>query len=344
MSNAFSQAQLDAILDAQDSRADCAGLTSAQVAELLRQAGHPAFTAPAAPTPQPPPRLDLPPPRGQVTPAPAPPAPQLPAAPAAPQLPAAPALGTDVPEGGAALSQEDIRVPTLKLQQKTSEGGEEVEPGHWFLSSDPTGATPERVVQILELSKGREFLLPYNDAEKEDALRGMLAQRHRMEVPEGVMAVCRSFDRVTPVPAEHGTLAAACGKCEYTRWTTIRGKRVPPKCRENYRVLVLDCATGLPAYTRVRGTALKPWQNLLTTLMVLVRRHPLFPGQAAPFSAFRVTLGSKPDREWLVPTLSIAPCTDEGEINLARALRQAIVSAPRVLEDADDFNGEEGPE
>lgn len=364
--NAPTEDQLNAILDAKDSREDLAAKPSEEVAKILAAEGHPAWkkAAPAKPattataTIEKPaaPRgagLNLPPPR--TMPGAARAAPEKPAAPPpepakpspAPALPAPaprhlPTKAMPAPEGAGRLTQEDIKIPRLAIAQNTSTGDKAspVPPGRWFLSSDPEGATEGRVIQVLEIEKWRELMFPYQDARAEQALRDTLRDKHGVTVPEDRKFACRSLDREVPTDHGWGVVSSSCDACPFARWEVIGGKRTPPQCSELYRVLVMDVDTSLPAFYRVRGTAIAHMKNLNTLLMVAARgRHPLFLGELAPFSAFRVKLGAKETssgkNKWWVPVFGRPePITEKDEIEIARALRAAIVeSGANVIED-----------
>lgn len=346
-STAFTDPQLDAIMSAKEDREDLATLSSLEVAARLRAEGHPAWAGAEPKHGQPflasPARaqaggLNLPParPLPSAAPAPAPePAPMVPAAPQAPMLPA---RAGSVSEGAECLDQDDIKIPRLALQQNTSDGdSSEVPPGHWALSSDPDGASEARELLILDVQKWRELLFPYKKEREAEQLRQDLARNYGLEVPEDRACACRSTDRVAPVDQGWGVVARLCAECPYSRWERIRGKPVPPQCGELYRLLVLDCATGLPAFVRFRGSAIAPAKNLFTLLKIRAKRHPLFPGRDAPFAAFRVEFRGKEEHKqskYWVPVLKLlSPVTDEAELEVALAMRRAIVGAPNVVEE-----------
>lgn len=376
--NAFTEQQLNAILDAKEQREDLAGRTSAEIGEALRAEGHPAFAgAPAAPapttaTPAPAPApapassprgagLSLPPPRTLPGAAPSPtqaaapavavpPPAQRPPSPA-PALPAAreqhlPSAhhAPPVSEGMEALDQSDVTIPQLVIVHKSAEeDGVLVEEGSWMLSSAPEGASKGRLVQILDVQKWREWLLPYEKPREEQELRARVERDYGVKIPADRQIVCRSFDRVVPADQGYGVIKPTCAECPHSQWTTIGGKRAKPECGELYRLLVIDLDTGMPAFWRIRSTAIKPWKNALSLFALATRKHPLYgsnaPAGLAPLAAFSVTLTLKRIAEqgkvpYYVPVFGRPqPITDQTEVDQALALRRAILNDPRVVED-----------
>lgn len=363
--NAFTEDQLNAILDAKDRREDLAGKGSHEVAELLRAEGHAAWKgapapAPAATTAAPaqPARaagLTLPPPRTLpgATPAPAPavqpaaqhapsPSPALPVA-REQHMPAAHARGP-VSEGMEALDQSDVTIPQLVIVHKSAEvDGVEVQEGHYMLSGAPEGATQGRTVQILDVAKWREWLLPYEKPREEQELRARVERDHGVVIPADRQIVCRSFDRVAPEDQGYGVISPTCAACPHSQWTTIGGKRAKPECGELYRLLVIDLDTGMPAFWRIKSTAIKPWKNALSLFALATRKHPLYGSNAAaglaPLAAFSVSLTLKRIAEqgkvpYYVPVFGRPqPIADRAEIEQALALRRAILNDPRMVED-----------
>ncbi|MBX3465317.1 MAG: hypothetical protein KF878_00275 [Planctomycetes bacterium] len=375
--NAFTEQQLNAILDAKEQREDLAGKTSAEIGEALRAEGHPAFAgaapaaatspAPATPAPAPvsPPRgagLNLPPPRtlpgATPAPAPAPVVAQAVAVPPAAQhapspAPALPATREQhlpsthhaaAPEGMEVLDQSDVTIPQLLIVHKTAEvDGAQVEEGNWMLSSSPEGASKGRLVQILDVQKWREWLLPYEKPREEQELRARVERDYGVKVPADRSVVCRSFDRVAPVDLGYGVIKPTCAECPHSQWTTIGGKREKPECGELYRLLVIDLDTGMPAFWRIRSTGIKPFKNALSLFSLATRKHPLYGSNAAaglaPLAAFTVSLTLKRIAEkgkvvYYVPVFGRPqPITEQAEIDQALALRRAILNDPRMVED-----------
>jgi hypothetical protein len=322
---AFAQDQMDAMYDeAERLKLDIATVNLPQLAaqmsaaEKAKPGTHPAFSASRvdpAPAPggsAPAVGLNLPPARGEATVEPkvaVPPASQQPPrddahlpAPRETHLPGAAAPMTGL-EGLEGLSASDMKVPTFKIRQNVSGSSEaeNVPLGHLFISSDPDGALPERKVRFLDVTPARSLMVPYRKPKEAAILRDKIQRERGIEVPNDVVAICSSNDRITPSPRPYGTIAKTCAECPYTKWQTIGGERVPPECGEVYLMLLLDEETSMPALYRAKGKAIAPAKNLNTNLMMIGKRTNV------PPAGFVVTMGSKEVGEKdksFVPTFS----------------------------------------
>lgn len=318
----LTDAQTEAILDAQEHLEDCKGLGSLAVADKLLEAGHPAFAgtvdedagdpigppmelAPVGRGPEGPPGTCKKGPGYGMT-----PADWLDrsgeTAAAQEDKRMLPSVPHAVAEGTEALDMSDFAIPYLQLAQDmtTAEGSLDVEAGRWFLSSAPEDARPVRVVVILNVTKGRELMPPYEKPDLERALRDEIHSSTGVDIPAEQKVFCRSRNRVTPERQQCGVLSTECEGCKYAQWSTADGKRIKPPCGEYYEVLVVDQETGLPALYKAKSTAIKKFRNL-NTLMLLATRNAL-PGKAiAPLAAFTVELSSakviKEKKKWHEP-------------------------------------------
>jgi hypothetical protein len=348
--NSYTDPQLDAIMSAGEQRPDdFKGMKMSAVAAKLAAEGHPlfkgqTFTSPTAPATAPTTSaaeaangLDLPPARTAQA---APVVATTQAQPAAaPQLPATrehhavarPAQVSTGLEGLESLTQEDIRIPRLAIRQQVGGGSEaeHVPQGAIYLSLDPDGHAPKRLLRVLDVQPGRSFLMPYGNSKeaksKQAATRNQLFKAHGVSIPDEAQAACSSPDRNTPEDRGWGTLAKSCEACPYSKWKTVGGQRVAPECGENYRLLVLDEASGAPAVWWARKTAIAALKNLATNLLISGRRDK------RPPAGYRVEMSTAKDGDgtnsWHVPKFGPLAKTTDAELEEGLALRRALMSA-----------------
>lgn len=342
--------QLDAMMDEAEKRGlDPTKQKPAEFAAVLKAAGHPLFQNLAPPRAAPAPTaggaqqgLDLPAPRGEAK--------HLPATAGAGEgkhLPAAHAPITTV-EGLEGLGRGDVRIPKLQIRQSTTNGdGVDTVPlGSLFLSFDPSGHAPRRMIGVLDVQPGRGFLLPFGNSREAIArkaeLRSRMFRERGLTVPDDAMSVCSSRDRVKPVDRGHGVVSPTCKGCPYSEWRTVDGRRTPPECGEDYRLVVLDEATDSPAVFTVRKTGIGAVKNLNTNLMIASR------GKTPP-AGFRLSIETVKDTDgsntWYVPKfgppapLSKDPAEQAAELERRLSIRRGIVSNPAVTVD-DEHGGE----
>lgn len=233
-------------------------------------------------------------------------------------------------EGAEDLDGSDLLIPWLALTQNVGKGNGN--PGTFKLTSEEEG-THERQLIVLNIQKTREVMMPYSDKKAWAAKAQELLDRHRVTVPADASVACRSNDRLTPVPQAGGVVCDSCAKCPLTKWETIGGDRVPPDCGESYVVLVQDVETGMPAYWRIRSSAIKPWKNLQTLLTFsCAKLHPLYKGtgSVAPTAAYSFTVQAKEikgENDYWVPVFSkLTPIQDQNEIEGSLALKRAVLA------------------
>lgn len=357
---AFTQDQYDAILDASEREEFKNNTDPNAVVARLRAEGHPLFKdAPAAAgapaggvaTPG----LNMPPPRGTATAAAA--AERVARAEAAvleaaneaarapahgpspkPELPApARTIATGL-EGLEGLAQGDIKVPMLKIRQNVggSSEAEHVPQGHLFISSDPGGATPTRKLRVLDVSPGRSFMMPYKKPKESAQLRDRLHHERGIAIPDESKVACSSFDRLHPNDRGWGVLASACSLCPYTKWTSAGGERIPPDCGENYRYLVLDEETGMPAVLITQKSALAPSKNLNTNLVMLGQRTK------TPPAGFVVDVSTKlvGDKDkYFIPVFGRPVRGTDEDLAAALDIRRALTER-RIVVDGDEHEGD----
>ncbi len=243
---------------------------------------------------------------------------------------AAPAEPRKAPEGAECLDQSDLAIPYLSLaQDQTTAEDYDVEAGCWFLATDPEDADDERAVAILDVRKGRDLMPPYQKPDEEEALRKAICDYDDgLSVPDGIKgAWCRSEDRVRPSETSPVKISLDCVGCTFAGWKVTGGVRLPPPCGEVYNVLVADCKTQMPAWYRVKSSAIKPFKGLLTLLSMASRR-----AKNAPLASFFVVLRSKMviknKNKYYKPVFSKPErIEDPDEVSLYLALRRGIVGA-----------------
>jgi len=287
----FTEAQLDAALDAQEARDDLKGKTSAQVAATLKAEGHELFTSwgegaePGEAATAGGLNVGAPVALGEAS-------KLLPvAAPTAAQLPdqvRAPAGA--VAEGFEGLDAGDFAIPYFKIRQPGTEADDlaDVADGLILLTNDPEGAAPaRRVVFLTGFAKVRALMLPYAKNSKGREERAAMLDDLGLtdDVPDDASVLCRSPDRVAPVEDERrpwGVLAKACGDCQHSKWGQ---RRQPPACNESYVGVLLDVTDGAEAPARFRfgGSSIRPVRSLLTALFSASQRNG-----GAPMHAFAV--------------------------------------------------------
>lgn len=352
MTTTLTQAQLDAVCDAQDEDPALEALPAQEVAKRLARAGDPLFAGFGVEQESPEPKATQPATDsdgGQQIPAfdtgaPAatalvPVEPRAHQAQAAVQLPAKvddrplpPARATMAAvEGMEDIGEESMLVPTLQLKQaqtkdKHDTGVKDVPDGDWFLTIDPSdhGA---RDVAFLEIKPGRQFSLPYED---EDARERVLDDLGLGDVvPDDVGVICRSNDRVLPTvrdDQEWAPLSKNCSSCPHSKWSrSNKGKRIPPACSDTYRALVVDMTDGgfTPARMFLKGGAIRPTMGFLTNARIAAKRA------GAPLFAFSIALSSKERTNkkgnFFVPHFTIGEQLDEALVNTLRATREGLI-------------------
>lgn len=327
--------QFDAVVDAQDEEDDLADMSASQVAGVLRDRGHPLFREEE---------------RSKARKAASKPAkaasaiPDLDSGPALParqepqrqakQLPAAPPPASVGIEGMEELDQTDLKIPELRLKQDQTRddhetGIEDVENGHWFLTSDPEGAQPERAVVFLEIRPGRQFMLPYNSDENDDRedMLGELGLEDK--VPEDVQVICSSSDRRKPDfrdDREWLPLNDSCGTCPQAQWQTVRGKRRKPNCGEVYRCMVVDVTGGdeTPARMFIKGSGIRSMKSHITNLTLGCKRHQVgVYGMVAPLKSKYV---KNKKGKFFVPMFGRPQPLPAEAVESYRALRQGLIA------------------
>ena len=277
------------------------------IAKILEQEGHPAWRSRATQDPIGPPMQMVP---------------------ESASVAVAVAASVAVAEGAEGLDTTDLAVPYMHLaQDQTTVDDYDVPAGIWYLSSDPEGGLGERSVSILDVTKGREFLAPYKKPDEDRRLRSEIHSSHGVDIPDGTIVYCRSVDRVLPVSSEHA-ISARCKGCPYSAWRSATGgSRLPPLCGETYSALVLDHATQLPAWLRVKSTAIKPFRNLLTRLLMSCRVQG--EGVTLPLAAFSIQLAAKKvikgGDKFHVPTWGDVDLLEDDVVSEALSLRRAIL-------------------
>lgn len=264
-----------------------------------------------------------------------------------------PADPGELVEGMETLDATDMVIPRLKLKQAQTRdehelGIKDIPDGDWFLTSDPAEALdraredPEgdraRTVALLEIRKGRQFLLPYREDDRAQAL-GQLGLLD--VVSDEVNVICSSSDRIAPDVRDGQDWppqASACAECPHARWTTGEsGKRRPPACGETYRGIVVDLTDGqmTPAVVLFRSTAIRPAKGLLTNLRLAAKRRKL------PACGFSVEFGSKRiDRAretYYVPAFSRpTPLEDPELVEELRAFRASFAHQEIPQDEAEE--------
>lgn len=192
-------------------------------------------------------------------------------------------------EGLEEIDQTDMAVPWLVLKQGMTKDAEGVEEGHWFVRGDQETATAAASLVILAISKGRSFMLPIDSEKAASKLDALEAEGHT--VPDDIKGpVCASDDRKVPrIPRSAEAvqpLAEKCKSCQWGKWRRVRGGANVQDCRENYRLLCFDVELGQPVAIRIKGAGIQPLKGALTTIQMQGRRLSL------PLWGFATTLSS----------------------------------------------------
>jgi hypothetical protein len=134
------------------------------------------------------------------------------------------------------VSQDDLIVPRLKIVQPTSQEGT----AGTFRDtvSGEESATLEDVV-VLKMTKARRL---FEDSD----LR------------------CASDDMLKPRGSIADPIHSECATCPLAVWTTVDGKRTPPKCAETWNFLVVH--EGLPYYMTFHGAAMTNVRKFITAI------------------------------------------------------------------------------
>lgn len=232
-------------------------------------------------------------------------------------------------EGLETFDHGDVRLPILKLRQPQTPGAQLVPEGAWFVSTDHELHSPLREIVVLSLGKERSMLLPFGGGDAADELIARISKKTGVDVPiDWQGPVCFSRDRVTPVEQEGiERLAKDCASCPMNGWRTLHGRRLQD-CGESYRVLVYDRTASRPAFYFARGSAIKPFRDLLNQLQLECRRHdrPSF-AYSALWSTRQVD--SEDGLHYYVPVFSRPyPIEDLGEVaflaSVARCYRGVV--------------------
>ena len=304
------------------------------------RAGHPAWAGGATATAAKP-KLDLDPgPRGEVKPATATTTALAPSAAAIlqPRKPEQRALPARLPtEGLEVLDASDFQLPTLALSQAQSqiEGDVEVPHGHWYYRQQPQINSAERKLVILDVKKGRSFMLPFDQKQRPDAVARVKKVTGQDVSTEHEGPMCHSRDRVTPIAGEGlQPFATSCADCPFAKWQKVGGASVMD-CGESYDFLILDVTAGvdagMPAWTFLRGAAIKPTKSLNTNLITSCAQKKV-DNKPAPVYAFEITLGSKKVKgdngTYYVPVWGFpVPITDVSRITSYAGVRAGCLAA-----------------
>jgi len=163
-------------------------------------------------------------------------------------MPPVPA-GDDFDDGLSALSNDDIIIPRLVVAQDKTDCADEHK---GKLYCDVTGDSyDEMEMVVLRMTKSRVcFPETFN---KEDG------------------PICRSHDAVVPADDIDGEepMADNCAECEYSKWgKDKKGRRVAPRCKEVWNLLVVNMETYTPMWFSLKSTALAPARKILSALKI----------------------------------------------------------------------------
>jgi hypothetical protein len=165
---------------------------------------------------------------------------------------------------------ESIKPVNLTLTQPIAASAEDGTIAGRFCDSQSNMQFENLDVVILKITKGRVLFPP----------GGYQA---------GAKPVCRSNDGIMPVVDDQLIRqddGKGCAKCPQSAWKVIAGRKIRPACNDTRVILLAELTTGFTYRYNIKGTAVRPVDDLRETINKYYLRtkaagKPIFPYQMA---------------------------------------------------------------